>query len=143
MNSFAPENVINGTYGEAWFDGEYMAEVNRLRLEVTISYEDVKQPRKLMTGKKMTGIAGEGEVVLSKVSSTVSKKISDALKQGKVPAITIMSKLADPAAFGAERVAAYSCKFEKATLADWENGSLGSESYSFTFEDWDFLDTIE
>ena len=39
-------------------------------------------------------------------------------------------------------IAAYGCKVEKATLADWESGSLGEENYSFTFEDWEYLDAI-
>ena len=143
MQSMLANNVINGTFGEAWFDGEYMAEVTKLRMEVTISYEDVKQVRKLVPGKKMTGLAGEGEVTLNKISSLVAKRISDNLKEGKAPGITIISKLDDPDALGAERVVAYNCKFEKAILADWENGVLGSENYSFTFEDWDYIDAIE
>jgi hypothetical protein len=142
MNNFNSENVISGTYGEVWIDGEYMAESTKCRLEVTIDYEDVRRPRKLMPGKKMTGINGEGEITLNKVSSTVAKKVSDKIKAGQTPSFTIISKLDDPDSLGAERIAAYGCKFEKATLADWESGSLGEENYSFTFEDWEYLDAI-
>ena len=141
MNGMIPSQAMLGTFGEAWIDDQYMAEANKLRAEVNISYDDVRQARKLMTGKKMTGLEGSGEVKLSKVSSFVMARISNMLKAGKTPSFKIISKLKDPDAIGAERVALYGCKFEKATLADWEHGNIGSESYSFTFEDWELLDT--
>lgn len=51
-------------------------------------------------------------------------------------------RLADPDALGEERVVLYGCKFSKATLMDWEGGKVTEESYDFSFEDWDFLDSI-
>lgn len=140
MNGMTPAQAMLGTFGEVWLDDDYMAEANKLRAEVNISYDDVKMARKLMTGKKMTGLEGSGEIQLVKVSSAVAKKISDKIKAGQTPSFKIISKLKDPDAIGAERVVLYGCKFEKATLADWEHGNIGSESYSFTFEDWDLLD---
>ena len=140
MNGMTPAQAMLGTFGEVWLDDDYMAEANKLRAEVTINYDDVKMARKLMTGKKMTGLEGSGEIQLVKVSSAVAKKISDKIKAGQTPSFKIISKLKDPDAIGAERVVLYGCKFEKATLADWEHGNIGSESYSFTFEDWDLLD---
>ena len=140
MNGMTPAQAMLGTFGEVWLDDEYMAEANKLRLEVNISYDDVRMARKLMVGKKMTGLEGSGEVQLVKVSTFLAKKISDKIKAGQTPSFKIISKLKDPDAIGAERVVAYGCKFEKTTLADWEHGNIGSESYSFTFEDWDMLD---
>lgn len=141
MNGMTPAQAMLGTFGEAWLDDDYMAEANKLRAEVTINYDDVKMARKLMTGKKMTGLEGSGEIQLVKVSTYLAKKISDKIKAGQTPSFKIISKLKDPDAIGAERVVLYGCKFEKTTLADWEHGNIGSESYSFTFEDWDLLDT--
>ena len=54
----------------------------------------------------------------------------------------IIMRLEDPDALGAERVFLYGCKFNKATLMDWEAEKETEESYDFTFEDWDFLDLI-
>lgn len=142
MNGFTPDNVISGTWGEAWIDDAYMAEVTALKLELNVNYTAIKRVQHLVDGQKMTGIEPKGEVKLHKVSSFVMKKMSDALKQGKVPSIKIVSKLADPAAVGAERVVAYGCKFDKSILTDWEVGKNLEESYGFTFEDWDLLGTI-
>lgn len=63
---------------------------------------------------------GKGETKLKKVSSYIMKKMSDMLKSGKTPSFTIITKLDDPDAIGAERVALYGCKFDKMILADWE-----------------------
>ena len=141
MNSYSSEQVFLGTWGEVWIDDTYFAEVKKFRAEVTIDYEDIGRARNLMKGKKMTGVSGEGEVALHKVSSTMMLKIHNLLSAGKVPSFTIIGKINDPNAIGGERVALYSCKFEKLTLADWENGSVGEESYGFTFESYSILDS--
>nr|WP_288825501.1 phage tail tube protein [uncultured Clostridium sp.] len=142
MRGFNSDNVINGTYGELWFDGDYMAEVLSCKGELNIKYTSITRVGHLIDGQKMTGLEGKGEFKLHKVSSTVMGKVSDALKKGKTPSFTIISKVADPDALGAERVAFYNCKLDKAILADWEAQKNGEESYSFTFEDWEILDRI-
>jgi len=142
MQGYDAGKVINGTFGECWFDGEYMAEVKKLRLEVSIEYEEVVKVRSLTPGQKMTAVKPEGEVTFEKVSSTVTKKVAAAVQAGRSPRFTIISKLADPEAFGAERVVAYNCAFERLVLADWEHGSLTDENYSFKFEEFELLDTI-
>lgn len=143
MNGYTSDQVFNGTYGEVWFDGDYMAETESLKAEVDLSYESVSRVRNLADGKKLIGIEGKGEVKLKKVSSYVTKKMSGKLKKGKSPSFTIISKIDDPDAIGAERVALYGCKFDKTILADWERKKVGEESYSFTFEDWELLDTTK
>lgn len=142
MQGFEPDNVINGTWGELWVDDDYMAEATAFKLEINAKYTSITRCRKLVDGQKLTGIEAKGEVKFHKISSSIAKKVSDRLKQGKSPSFKIISKLDDPDAFGSERVVAYNCKFDKAILADWEAGKNGEESYSFTCEDWDFLDSI-
>lgn len=143
MRAMKPAQAMSGTWGEVWLDGEYLAQANKCRLEVNVTYEDVRQARKLMVGKKMSGLEGSGELGLTKVDSFVMKKVSDLLKAGRTPSFTIISKLDDPDAVGAERIVAYDCKFEKTTLADWEVGNIGAESYSFTFENWEITETAQ
>ena len=142
MEGFVSDQVINGTWGELWVDDTYMAEVTLFKLEINAKYTAISRTRSLMDGQKLTGVEAKGEVKLHKISSYLAKKVSDGLKVGKVPNFKIISKLADPAGLGTERVVAYGCKFDKAILADWEHGKNAEESYSFTCEDWDFIDTI-
>ncbi len=143
MQAYKPEQVINGTWGEVWIDGEYMAEVISFKAEVDIQYADINMTRRLAKAKKMTGYEGKGEVKLNKVTSEMSKKISDNLKQGKQTVCTIISKLDDPNAIGAERIVVKDATFEKLTLADWEAKKNGEEALTFSFTDWDFLDLIQ
>lgn len=140
MNGHDSKNVFNGTFGEVWFDGEYLAESIACKGTVNIKYESVPRVRNLIDGQKMVGLEGKGELKLKKVSSFVMKKVSAKLKAGKTPSFTIISKINDPDAIGAERVAFFDCKFDSLILADWERGKLSEEAYNFTFEDWDLMD---
>ena len=135
MKKFVSNQVINGTWGELWVDDEYIGEVMSCKGEVSISYSDISMVRSLTAGKKMTKLEGKGSVKLHHVRSNKVKK-------GKTPDFKIIAKLADPDALGVERVVFYHCKFDKAILMDWEVQKNTEESYSFTFEDWDFLDDI-
>lgn len=137
MTGFEDTQVWSGTWGQVWIDGELMSEATAFRAEVNLNYEDVKRTRNLMTGKKLTGLEGEGEITLHKVSSFVMNKVAADIKRGIVPDITIESSIQDPAGIGEERIAVKHVKFEKITLADWEAGTLAEESYSFTFTDYD------
>nr|WP_330372777.1 phage tail tube protein [Lachnoclostridium phytofermentans] len=56
---------------------------------------------------------------------------------------TIISKLDDPDAYGAERVVISNASFDDVTLADWEVAKKGSVEAPFTFTDYDFLDKVE
>ena len=61
--------VINGTFGEVWVDGDYMAEATGMEAKVTLEKEEVKQSGTLSKGYKVTGIEGKGTLKLNKVTS--------------------------------------------------------------------------
>ena len=142
MKQFTSNRVINGTWGELWVDDEYIGEVMSCKGEDSISYSDISMVRSLTAGKKMNKLEGKGSIKLHHIRTNISKSISDKVKKGQTPDFKIIAKLADPDAYGAERVVFYHCKFDKAILMDWEVQKNTEESYSFTFEDWDFLDYI-
>lgn len=139
---FRAEQAINGTYGEVWLDGDYLAQVIALKAEVTQKKTAIVMVQKLQEGQKMTGLELKGEIKMHKINSVIMKKMSEYFKRGKMMTCTIISHINDPDALGAERVALYGCLFDKLILADWEAGKMGEESYSFTFEDWELLQTI-
>lgn len=139
---FDPSKKINGTFGELWIDDYYLSEVLGLQAKATINKEEVKQTGSLEKGYKVTGVDGKGTVKLNKVTSLFITMLSDQIKAGKMPTFTIISKLADPASDGIERIKLSGCTFDELTLADWEAGKLGEESYAFTFTSWEVLDTI-
>lgn len=139
---YTANQSINGSFGEVWFDDDYLSEIESAQAELSMSYTDVPQVRKLTKGKKLTNIEGSGTLKMHHVRSTIMKKASDLLKRGKTPSFKIIIKLDDPDALGAERVVLYNCKLTKLTLMDWEFGKVTEETIPFTFEDWDLLDVI-
>lgn len=143
MNEIRPEQVVNGSFGEAWLENEYIAEILALKAELTIEYEDIKRPRKLGSGKKMMGMEGKGSLKMHKVTSRFIKLLSNKLKEGKQVSVTIISKLDDPDSIGAERVVIKNATFENLTLANWEAKTKGEEEINFSFDDWELLDIIE
>ena len=142
MNEIRPEHVINGSYGEAWLDGDYLAETKGLEAKIAIEYEDIDRPRKLGKGKKMIGYEGTGSLKLHKVTSRFIKLLSDNLKQGKQTSFTVISKLDDPDALGAERIMIKNVTLEELTLANWEAKTTGEEEIPFSFDDWEPMDLI-
>lgn len=143
VQAYKSENVVNGSHGEAWCSGEYLAEITAFKAEVDMEFADVNMVKSLAKHKKMVGFEGKGEVKLNKVTSKFSRLISENLKKGKQTVVTFISKLDDPDALGAERIVVKDATLEKLTLADWEAKKNGEETIPFTFTDWDFLDTIE
>jgi len=137
MTGFNDEHVWLGTWAKVWVDGEVLAEATNFRAEVTFDYEDISRVQNLMTGHKLTAMAGEGELTLHKVNSFILQKLSANAKRGVFPDITIESSWDDPNSEGEQRIAIKHVKFEKMTLMDWEAGSIGEESYSFTFSDFE------
>lgn len=133
---FTPDKAISGTFGEAWIDGEKFAEVYGLQAKIN----KIKEPVPMCgtpngTGQKLMGWDGTGSIRFTKINSKLLKKELDLLKQGKELSVTIVSKLADPASAGAERVSISGCTFDDITIADWESKTIVQEEKPFTFSE--------
>ena len=141
MNNFNATQVINGTWGQIWYDGEYLAELISCKAEVGYKKTAVSQVQKMADGQKITGLEPKGEFKLHHVNDSVMKKESAAVKAGKTPTHTIISNVSDPDAVGSERATYYNCVLDKMIISDFEAGKLGERSYAFTFDDWDLNET--
>lgn len=135
--------IINGTFGAVWLDGEKLADVDSFDAKVTINYEDVNMAENLATHKKSMGWSGEGSLVLKKVYSTGASKISVLLKEGKTPIFKIVAKLADPEAYGSERIAISEVTFNEFMLLKFGQKELQTEELPFAFADYELIDIIE
>jgi hypothetical protein len=142
MKDFRTEQVINGTWGEIWYDGEYMAELISCKAEVNYKKSEIQQVQKMAAGQKITGLELKGEFKIHHVNSTVLKKEQKDVRGGKTPTHTIISNIDDPDALGAERITYFNCVLDKLVLADFESGKTGERTYSFTFDDWDVMEKI-
>lgn len=143
MKNYTAKRVVNGTFGEMWLDSEYCAETTGLQAKIALEKQDVNQCNTFFKGSKVTGATGTGTIKANKVTSFFTKLIAECIKTRKFPEYTIISNLADPDAFGAERVKLTGVTFDEVTLADWEANKLGEQSIPFTFSGFEMLDTIK
>lgn len=136
------EKVINGTFGEIWLDGDYVAEVKGLQAQVSIEKEDIPVAGKYATDSKFMGYKGTGSLRLHKTNSRMISKLSQSIKDGAVPRFQIISQVKDPSAAGAERIIIKDASFDDLTLIDWELRVNGELECPFTFTDWETADLI-
>ena len=134
--------VISGTWGELWIDGEKVAEVSACQAKVALNKETVNLCGQFMSDTKATSGSGTGSLTLYKVDSGFLQKEND-LQNGVDRRYTVISKLKDPDAWGAERVAFYNVSLDEMTLADWQAATVGTVTVPFTFSRYELLDAIE
>lgn len=136
------KRVISGLYGEVWMDGEKIAECTACQGKVNKDKETVVLCGQFMADKKAVSASGTGSLTLHKVDSGFLIKQKD-VQDGVDCRYTVVSKLQDPDAYGAERVAFYNVSFDDLTLADWTAAKLGEVTTPFTFTRYELLDIIE
>ena len=136
------KRVISGTWGEVWLDGDKVSECYGLQAKVSFNKEDIALCEQMASDKKVTSIECTGSLRMHKVTSRMALAIGENIRNGKDVRFTIVSKLKDPDAYGAERVVLSNVSFDDLTLADWEAKSVGKVECPFTFTDYEFLDEI-
>ena len=137
------KRVISGTWGEVWLDGDKVSECYGLQAKASFNKEDIALCGQMASDKKVTSIDCTGSLRLHKVTSRMAQAIGENIRNGRDVRFTIVSKLKDPDAYGAERVVLRNVSFDDLTLADWEAKSVGKVECPFTFTDYEFLDVIE
>lgn len=135
---------ISGSWGQLWWDGELVYEVEAFEAKITAEREDVSQAGSLDTDSKMTGLKGEGSFKVKKVFSRGVNKLLAAWKAGHDVRGQLIGKLADPDAYGSERCVINNVWFNELTLMQFElKQKLEREfPFGFTASDVDFPDTI-
>ena len=136
------KRTINGTWGEVWVDGEKIAECTACQLKIANNKQTVNLCGQYMEDSKGTSGSGTGSLTLYHVDSGFARK-QDGIQNGVDRRFTIVSKLADPDSYGAERVAVYNVSFDDLTLADWQAATVGTVTKPFTFTRYELLDQIQ
>ena len=136
------KRVVSGTWGEVWLDGDKVSECYGLQAKASFNKEDIALCGQMASDKKVTSIDCTGSLRLHKVTSRMAQAIGENIRNGRDVRFTIVSKLKDPDAYGAERVVLRNVSFDDLTLADWEAKSVGKVECPFTFTDYEFLDEI-
>lgn len=135
--------IISGTWGEVWLDSDYVSEAYGLQAKINYNKEDVNLCGQMAVDSKVTSVKMTGSISMHKVNSRMARKIGEEIKNGKDIRFQIISKLADPDAYGKERITLKNVSMDDLTLADWEVSKKGSITAPFTFTGYEFLDDIE
>ena len=137
------KRICNGTFGELWLDGDYVGECYKAQAKVEFTKEEIKQCGTFFTDNKVVGCKGTGSLTMHKVNSRMAIKVANMVRNKQDVRFTVISKLADPDAFGAERCAVYGVSFDDLTLFDWEAGAVGESEHPFTFTTYEYLDKVD
>ncbi len=137
------KRVISGTFAEIWLDGDKVQEAYGLQAKVAFNKEDIAICGQMATDSKVTSITCTGSLKMHKVNSRMAIAIGEHIRNGRDVRFTIVSKLADPDAYGAERVVLKNVSFDDLTLMDAEAKAVGKVESPFTFTDYEFLDIIQ
>lgn len=135
------QRVMNGTWGEVWVDGQLWVELESAQAKYSYNKSDIAMCGEMTVGSKVTNVKGTGSLVVHKVYTRNIDR-SDQILSGKDVRATVVMKLADPDAFGAERVALYDVSFDDETIMDFAAGSPGKSTHPFTFGRREWLDRV-
>lgn len=137
------EQIMNGTFGEVWLDGDRVSECFGLEARVELEKEEIAVCGKLGTDTKLMGYKGTGSMKLHKMNSRMAIKLTDKIKDGENPRLQILSALRPSKNGAAERVLIKDACFDDITLASWEAKQKGEVECPFTFSDWEVIDEIQ
>lgn len=134
--------VMNGTFGQIWEDGTEIAEVSAFQVKVKKNFDTLNLCGQMAEDRKLTGVKITGSMTLHKVYSRGEGDIQAAL-QGKDTRKTLVGKLDDPDAYGAERIACYGVSYDEQTVMDWKAAKAGELTIPFQCTGVEYLDSVE
>lgn len=137
------KRVMSGTWGEVWLDNEYVGEVYKFSAKVNYSKQAIPRCGQMANDQKVTSYSGTGSIGMRKINSRMGILMGEKIRNGQDVRFTVISKLDDPDAYGAERIRLQNVSFDDLTLADWEADTPGNIEAPFTFTDYEYLDQVD
>jgi len=140
MANFEVNEAINGLYGYVYDEsGQQLQSTQEFDAAVDLEKQVIKQAGKFMGGHKVMGGTGKGSAKMLKIDSRLQKKIAD----NPTAKYNYIGKLADPTSNGQEAVLLKGLSFDTIQLMGFKLGELVEVDLPFTFDDYQYQDTIE
>jgi hypothetical protein len=133
--------IPNGTFTEVWIDGLLVAGLTGSTVKIEKQKSDVAMCGEMAIDSKTTGVKGKLTLNVHHVF-TMLPEDAQQIMQGIDKRHTIVGKLADPDAYGAERVAFYNVSFDDHTFFDAQANRPCTGSHPGTFTGFEYLDKI-
>jgi hypothetical protein len=124
--------TILGTYGQIFIDGVWQTNLNHLEATVETQKKELNLSGDLWVRHKKGPLKGTGTMSGFKVTS--------AMIQRGFQKFEVISKLADPEAYGFERIRLMNVMPDRLQLANFTAGEEVTEEIPFTFEGYELLD---
>lgn len=140
--SIAANRVMSGTWGQVWVASELWAEVSAFQAKFTYTKEDQQMAGQMAVDTKIVNAKGTGSITIKKVFSRTANHSNQVLK-GIDERLTIIGKLGDPDAYGAERVAFYNVSLDEEAIMDWKAGGTTEITIPFTFTEREWLQEVQ
>ena len=140
--SIAANRVMSGTWGQVWVASELWAEVSAFQAKFTYTKEDQQMAGQMAVDTKIVNAKGTGSITIKKVFSRTANHSNQVL-EGIDERLTIIGKLADPDAYGAERVAFYNVSLDEEAIMDWKAGGTTEITIPFTFTEREWLQEVQ
>ena len=132
--------VMNGLYGYCYDEnGQQLQSTQSFEAIVEFEKEAVKQAGKFLDSHKVMGGSGSGTLMIHKLDSRLQKKIAD----DPTTKYNYIGKLADPTAKGEEAVMYKGVSFDSVELTKYELGAIVEAEFPFTFDDFEYIKTID
>ena len=141
--SIAGERIISGSFGKLYIGEEWVDNANSVNAVLNVVKNAVSVSGTRWQKHKVVAINGTGTISGFHVDSRWLRMSAwmaeDASPTGSTE---LISYLADPEAFGYERVRLIGVKFDSVQLANWTSGQEVTEEIPFTFDGYQLLDAI-
>ena len=136
---FEANEAINGLYGYVYDEnGVQVQETQSFESSVEFEKEAIKQAGKFLDSHKVIGGSGSGTMSILKLDSRLQKKIAE----NPTAKYNYIGKLADPTSRGEEAIMYKGLSFDSTELTKYELGALVEAEFPFTFDDFEYLSTI-
>lgn len=133
-------DVINGLYGYCYDENGQQVQSTQ-SFETTIEYEKeaLKQAGKFLDSHKVMGGSGSGTMTIHKLDSRLQRKIAE----NPTAKYNYIGKLADPTSKGEEAIMYKGVSFDSVELTKYELGAVVETEFPFTFDDFEYINSIE
>jgi len=136
---FEANEAINGLYGFVFDeDGIQLQETQSFETTLEFEKEAIKQAGKFLDSHKVMGGSGSGTLSILKLDSRLQRKIAE----NPTAKYNYGGKLADPTSRGEEYIIYKGVSFDSTELTKYELGALVEAEFPFTFDDFEYVTSI-
>lgn len=140
---FDDNKFLKGTSGEVFLNNTFLAEINKINIKMTGSYEEFAPVGDYCTHHIYVGYDGSGTLEGARINTGIDAELIQAYQKGTTPELKIIASLKDPNTGAEERYMITGVQFTEISPVDWEAKKVATRSMPFTFTEITALSTID